>query len=373
MVSALSQADVRRLLAEPTPEVRAELAGKLGRESMLLDLTSAEVGIAQDIIRVLARDIEESVRASLAQSLRNSHLLPHDVALRLASDIDKVALPILSESQVLTPEDLIDIVQGSPLAKQRAVARRSDLPEAVSDVIMDLGGEGAVSDLLDNATAHIGAHGYDRALDRFPLSEPIKEKMVSRESLPLAVSERLVSLVSERLGQRLAARHELSPGIAANIIMRSREASMLKFTYGRGEIELRDLAVDMKMHGRLTPFLILRALCYGDLAFFEIAMAVRAGVPISNARTLITDSGPKGLRALFDRCGFPERIYPAMRTALDVVRGVPFDGNQEELDTYRARILTRILTQFEAFDPEDLAYLMGKLGDYLDTAAERAA
>jgi uncharacterized protein (DUF2336 family) len=288
------------------------------------------------------------------------------VAVKLANDIDKVALPILSESQVLTPEDLIDLVRSSPVNKQRAIAGRNNLPETVSEVIMDQAEEGAVSALLENATATIGTGGYSRALDRFSGSETIKEKIVLRDTLPLAISERLVSMVSERLGRRLVARHELSSSLATNIVMRSREATTLKYTFGRSEMELLELARDMQRHARLTPFLILQALCLGDLGFFVVGMAVRAGVPICNARTLITDGGPNGLRALFDRASLPERLFPAIRVAVDVVRGLPYDGAIEELDAYRARVLERILTQFEAFDPAELNYLMGKLGDALD-------
>jgi hypothetical protein len=50
-----------------------------------------------------------------------------------------------------------------------------------------------------------------------------------------------------------------------------------------------------------------------------------------------------------------------MRVAVDVVRGVPFDGDEREIEAYRAQILTRILTQFEQFDAEDLEYLVDRL------------
>ena len=36
--------------------------------------------------------------------------LPHDVAVRLASDVEAVALPILADSPVLTDADLVALV-----------------------------------------------------------------------------------------------------------------------------------------------------------------------------------------------------------------------------------------------------------------------
>ncbi len=58
MASSLTQADVARLLSEPSASVRAEVADKLAREIDSALLTEAELQIAHDIIRVMAMDVE---------------------------------------------------------------------------------------------------------------------------------------------------------------------------------------------------------------------------------------------------------------------------------------------------------------------------
>ena len=125
----------------------------------------------------------------------------------------------------------------------------------------------------------------------------------------------------------------------------------------------------MHRNHRLTPFLVLRAVCLGDMAFFEAAMAVMAKVPVTNARILIHDAGQHGLTSLYDRSGMPPRLLPAVRVALDVVRGTEFDGGQRDRERYRSRVITRILTQFEDLPQEDLDYLLDKLGDVLTVSA----
>jgi uncharacterized protein (DUF2336 family) len=125
----------------------------------------------------------------------------------------------------------------------------------------------------------------------------------------------------------------------------------------------------MHRHGRLTPFLVLRALCLGDMAFFEAAMAMLAKVPLRNARILIHDAGPNGLASLYEKSGMPPRLLPAIRVAADVVRGTEFDGGERDRERYRSRVITRILTQFEDLPQEDLDYLLDKLGDVLTVAA----
>ena len=72
MASSLTQADVARLLAEPSPAARAEVADKLAREIDSTSLTEAELAIAQDIVRAMAKDVELMVRRALSQSLRSA-------------------------------------------------------------------------------------------------------------------------------------------------------------------------------------------------------------------------------------------------------------------------------------------------------------
>ena len=94
MASSLSPSDVARLIAEPSASTRAQLADKLGTELDSAKLTAHELELAQDIVRILAKDIEAGVRTALAHSVRSARNLPRDVALRLAEDIEAVALPI---------------------------------------------------------------------------------------------------------------------------------------------------------------------------------------------------------------------------------------------------------------------------------------
>ena len=361
MVSVLTQSDVARLLAEPSAQTRAEVAGKLGQDLDDPALSASEVAMAQDILRILASDIEATVRQTVSQSLRSSDRLPHDVALRLANDIEVVALPILADSAVLTAADLVALVRAGSSVKQEAIAGRRDLAEDVSDELITKAHVAAVTTLMRNATARISETGLGKAIDRFSDDDRVKESMVLRERLPITISERLVTLVTDNLKNYLVTHHELSPAIATDIVLQSRDVTTITLSQGSRADELERLVREMHRHGRLTPFLILRALCLGDMEFFEAAMAALANVPVANARTLIHDAGPNGLKSLFEKSGLPARLLPAIRVAVDVVAGVKFDGGEHDLERYRARVITRILTQFERFGEEDLDYLLDKL------------
>jgi uncharacterized protein (DUF2336 family) len=369
MASSLSHDDVVRLLAEPLPSVRIELAGKLARDLDGTQLTEAELGLAHDIVRILARDVEVTVRAALSASLRGTSQLPHDVALRLANDVEAVALPIIGQSLILTDVDLVAIVRGGSALKQVAIADRPNIPESVSDALISHAEVAAVVALMRNATAQISENGLNHAVDRFVDSDDVMEGMVLRDRLPVTVAERLALAVSEQLRDHLVKHHELSPGLASDIVLRGRERAVLQLGRGASEPELQRLVSQMLRNGRLTPSLILRALCMGDVGFFEASFAAMAAVPVSNAQLLIHDAGRQGFSALYDRTGLPQGLFSAFRAAVDTVQSTGFDGEPYDLERYRARVIARVLTQIETLDPDDLDYLVGKLDDMLRIAA----
>ncbi len=136
---------------------------------------------------------------------------------------------------------------------------------------------------------------------------------------------------------------------------------------GSSEDELSGMVTQMHHSGRLTPTLMLRALCTGDIAFFEAAMAAKGDVPVANAQILIHETSRRGLAALYRKAAMPENLFEAVRAAVDVVSETGFDGDARDLERFRSRVITRILTVTEAIDPADADYLVDKLGDVLES------
>ncbi len=370
-MASLSQSDVDRLLTDTSARTRAEVAGKLGQAIDSPALTEAELRSAQDVVRIMAKDLEVGVRAALAESLRQATHLPHDVAARLARDVDSVALPIVTHSLVLTDDDLIEIVRGGSGLKQAAVAGRPEVSAPVAAALVTAGDEASVAVLMRNPGAHVGEQSLGHAIDRFANSVAVTEGMARRDTLPPAIAERLVVLVSDRLREHLVAHHNLPAGLATDIVLQTRERATLDLGRGAGGAHLTDLVAQMHRAGRLTPTLVLRALCIGDMAFFEAALAAMARVPVENARILIHDGGARGFAAIYHRSGLDADLFPAFRAATDVIDGTQLDGEPRDMERFRARVITRMLTQFEAFDPGNLDYLVAKLGEVLTGPEQR--
>lgn len=99
------------------------------------------------------------------------------------------------------------------------------------------------------------------------------------------------------------------------------------------------LTAELHAGGRLTPTIILRAICMGDMAFFECAV--------------------------YDQTGLPNAFYPAIRAAIDVGAENEHDGGENDRERFQRRMIERLLTNFD--DPnskiadEDIDYLFDKL------------
>ena len=191
--SKLTVDDVGRLIVERSPEARAETAAKIADQFDQGSLTPAERSLAEDIFRLLIKDAEVRVRQAISIHLKESALLPHDVAVSLARDVEDVSLPILQFSKVLTDQDLIAIVRDDSVTKQLAITRRAEISSAVSDVLVDTGNTAVVASLVANEGADISAGTLDKVETRFRDEPTVTGRLKQRSRLPMALTERLVT------------------------------------------------------------------------------------------------------------------------------------------------------------------------------------
>lgn len=363
MAQMLTEADVRRLVANPSGEMRAETAAKVAEAFEQGELSPSERALAEQIFRVMVRDAEVKVRESLSTHLKSSATLPHDIAMQMAKDVEQVSLPVLEFSKVLSDADLIDIVRSSGAEKQTAVAKRAEVSGEVANALIDHGKSGGVmAALAANKGAALGETEVSKILDKHGSDVRVTNSLVMRPNLPLRLSERIVTIVSQSMRDYLVEQHDLSDETAADLVLSARErATIMLLPAGAKSTDVIEFAQQLHKSGRLSPTLVLRALCGGDIAFFEAAMSVLSGVPIINARLLIHDQGVLGLQSIYQYAHLPLDLFPAFRAAFDVARDMDYDGGDRDRQRFAARVIERVLTRLEKLDERNLDYLLSRL------------
>jgi uncharacterized protein (DUF2336 family) len=346
--SALSDGDIRLLVKGAEPEERAMVAHRLCRHMDRANLTDEERAEAHKLLRLMARDAAEQVRRALAVTLKASPLIPRDVANRLARDVESIAVPMLNYSPVFSDEDLAEIVRIGGPVRQSAVARRPELPETVTGAIAEFAAPEAVRIACENKTARFNEKGLQTAIDRFEASETVLASIALRNALPASVSERLVTLITGELRERL---------ILDLVEQASRAADLPAFV------------AHLRRGQRLTASLLLRALANGQMTFFEWGLAELSGVPHHRTWLMVHDAGDLGLKAIYERAGLPGRLLPAFRAAVDAFHAMDFDGRPDDLQRFQRRMLERFLSQPLSMSAEDADYLLDKI-DQLSAKSE---
>jgi len=360
--AALTEGDIRLLLKGAEPEERALAAHRLCRHIDRSDLTDEERIEAQAILRLMSQDAAEQVRRALAITLKASPLIPRDIANRLARDLESIAVPVLNFSPAFSDDDLAEIVRLGGPVRQCAIARRPVISEKVTCIIAEHGVADAVRTACENKGAVFSERGLATAIERFEAAESVLAAIALRNALPVSITERLISLVSDELREELIARQSVSPPTAIAIALGAHERASLDLVEQAARAaDLPAFVAHLRRGQRLTASLMLRALAHGHIAFFEWGLAELSGVPHHRTWLMVHDAGELGLKAIYERAGLPSRLLPAFRAAVDAYHSLEYEGGADELGRFQRRMLERFLTQPQSVSREDLDYLLDKI------------
>lgn len=366
MRSRLSHSDLVALTRSTNDDERAAATRKICRRIDATPLSDGETQQAEEILRILSRDAAELVRRAMAVTLSNSPKLPRDVAQKLAQDIDSIAMPILERSPMLSDRDLAEFIQSGSVERQVAIASRPIISAALGRFIVSKADREAVARVVANDGAELDEPALNHVLQRFPKDTELSDSMAHRDTLPMIIVEKLINVVSRSAFDHLVNHHELPPQLAIEIATGARERATLDLVAQAGMAsDMERFVQQLALNGRLTPSLVVRAALMGHMRFLEWSLAELAGVPHRKTWLMVHDAGPLGLRAIFERSGLPSRMFPAIRTAVDVFHASESEGLADNRDAFRRRMLQRTLTQFQALPREDADYLLDRL-DALD-------
>ncbi len=363
-----------RMRESPSVDARTAAATIVGSLLTSTKLMPQEREAALAILEKLAKDVEQEVRQALAIHIRNCAVLPPSIAREISEDVDAVSLPFIECSPVLSDTDLVAIVELGSSQKQLAVARRESVSEKVSDALVATHSGEVVTALLANPAAVVSEPAYHDIVEHFGGDKTVQGLMVERPLLPMTVIERLIQRVSTALRNRLIEKHALPSDLADELVGQAGERAFMQDLASMPRaFDPEALAQRLHATGRLTPTLLMRALCMGDTRFFEAGMAVRAGIAAASAVTLIADRGPLGFKALYDKARLPPELLRAFRAALKVVADVKRSGRANWDVTCVRRIINSIVKEYDEACPDSLEYLLSQISHGILGRSERSA
>lgn len=368
MRAHLTYTELQELLEDPSEDRRAGLATQVAEQITAVNLSDTERLVANEILRTLAKDAAVLVRQALSESLKSAQNLPGDIALELARDVEEVAIPLLQAASVFTDDELIELVRGGSSEKQVAIASREDVGANLSQALVDTGNNIVVAELVRNQGANIPEALMHRVVSEFGDDEQINAPMAMRKDVPATICERLVVLVSDEIRSKMIKGGKVDQDVANSLLKESRERATVDLArhLGQGK-EIHKLVHQLKANNRLTPSVIVRAACTGEMRFFEEAMASLAGIEYEKTWVLIHDKGTLGFKALFERAGLPKELYMPCRIAVNVYNELEQELEHDGDEKFGRKMLQMVLTQYEDLEGEDLEFLMSRLSSEVHT------
>jgi uncharacterized protein (DUF2336 family) len=379
-------ADVETLKTSPLPEIRESITDKITQYFNAGIFDGEELVVAHDIVRLLAKDIDARVRKKLAENLRTSIRLPHDVALALAHDVIEVATPILEFSTVLTDGDLLEVIRSArEVAKLIAISRRRNLQEVISSALVHTRNEQVVASLFNNKTAKVSDDSISLVIDDFRKNGAVIEMLISRGGLSHSIVNKLINSTSEKIRTRLANEYKLNATDINEAEKEARKEVKLSIidggvakTKGKGLVytdsneqalakRADELVKRLFKDKKLTEAIVLRALCEGNLRFFESSMAILAGVPLVNARKLVSAHNPMALEALCKKAKLPSSIFKAVQV---IVEFAVSDAALEIKDTnvFKKRLAEYIMSKGYDKSVPLMSYILALIGSKIVVA-----
>jgi uncharacterized protein (DUF2336 family) len=169
-------------------------------------LSDDQVKVFDDVLCILIARVESRAKAELSQRLAPLDYAPFEVIQHLARDNDiAVAGDVLANSTRLRTSDLVEIASTRGQDHLFAISGRTNLPEAVTDVIVDRGERKVIRKLANNASARFSDTGYSGIVAHAEADAELIEILGLRVDLPLKFLRDLLQRATDAVRARLMA------------------------------------------------------------------------------------------------------------------------------------------------------------------------
>lgn len=248
-----------------------------------------EIQLFDSVLCQLSTEMEVAVRAELGRRFAPEATAPRGLVRKLAGDDISVSEPILTTSRVLSEQDLLDVVRTQGQDHLRAVSRREEVSEAISDVIVERGDDQTLGVLLGNEGAKLSREASETAVTRAQANKDLHEAVINRRDLPPDLLNEMYFVAEARLRQRILEQNaQIDPAVLEQALAKGRtrvaqEDGALPPDYDEAEAYINEL----RAAGELSPKVLARFLRSGGTTHFLVALAQLADIDFHTARRIV--------------------------------------------------------------------------------------
>src|ERR1700750_1961927 len=171
-----------------------------------VDYSGEQIDLFDDVFQCLMHHIENSAKALLANRLAPIDTAPPQTIRTLAfDDLIEVAAPVLSRSERLDDDALIETARNKSQAHLMAISTRRILSGAVTDVLVLRGNDEVIQSTVNNPGAEFSERGFTRLVNRAEGDDDLATCLGMRPTIPRHLYLKLLAKASVTVRERLEA------------------------------------------------------------------------------------------------------------------------------------------------------------------------
>ena len=265
-----------------------------------VDYSDQQIGLFDDVFQCLIDQIETSAKALLSNRLAPIDTAPPLTIRALAfDDLIEVAAPVLSRSERLDDDTLIETARNKSQAHLMAISTRRVLSGAVTDVLVLRGNDEVIQSTVNNPGAEFSERGFSRLVHRAEGDDDLATCVGLRPTIPRHLYLKLLAKASAAVRERLeAANPQQANEVPTAVREATRRARSAPSAVTRDTAIAHALVKSLYEDGRLDEHQVTTFAEAGKFDETNASIAALANVPVAVAENMMVETRAEGVMIL---------------------------------------------------------------------------
>ncbi len=316
--------------------------------------TSSEMQHFDVIMSRVTETVELALRREIAEKLADVPTAPKGLIKQLAHDEISVAEPVLKRSSALSEDDLVRVIRQRGQDHMKAITQRREVPETVTDELVERGGEEVLVNLAKNQGAKFKPKTMEKMVEHSRSLKSLQKPMTERFDLPPQLLTQMYFFVSSALKKEILKRSDMLDPALIDEAVNSNRQKILDQAVNDVQSEVSDARrfIGEKISSNALNESLLKELIESRRSTeFLLAFAHFVGIDSSTAQSILKDRTWESLaitcraggleRGTFAKIVFglqkgPEEQQKALRI-LDLYLKIPQEAAERVMRFWRVR------------------------------------
>ena len=268
--------------------------------SGVVEFSDDQIALFDDVFQCLMHHIETSAKALLSNRLAPVDRAPPFTVRALAfDDLIEVAAPVLSQSERLDDQTLIETARNKSQAHLMAISTRRTLSGAVTDVLVQRGNDEVVQSVVGNPGAEFSERGFARLVNRAEGNDSLATCIGLRPNIPRHVYLKLLAKASATVRTKLEATNQpMAQEVSSAVREATRLARSAPTAMTQETAIAHALVKSLYEDGRLDEYQVA---AFAEANKFDEAnagIAALANVSITIAENMMVETRAEGVMIL---------------------------------------------------------------------------